>query len=196
MRRATNEDRGLLATIAAEGFYADPVLSWVFPDASTRLERLTLVFHGLTSDMLATGGQVYVVDDACAAFWRDPSFEHGRTAANRVEADAGEIDVPFTDDEMTRLTALGETMMAAHPHEPHWYLNVLSTIPSRQGEGLGASALDSVLRTCDAEGVPAYLESTNPRNMTLYRRHGFVETRTLDIPDGPPLYAMWREPGR
>jgi hypothetical protein len=30
--------------------------------------------------------------------------------------------------------------------------------------------------------------------MTLYRRHGFVETAELNLPDGPSLYAMWRDP--
>jgi hypothetical protein len=31
--------------------------------------------------------------------------------------------------------------------------------------------------------------------MGLYRRHGFVELdHTIDLPEGPSLYPMWREP--
>ncbi|MEA3019661.1 MAG: hypothetical protein QOI47_1185 [Actinomycetota bacterium] len=89
-------------------------------------------------------------------------------------------------------------MEIAHPHErPHWYLNVLSTLPARQGQGLGARALAAMCTRLDAARVAAYLESSNPRNMTLYRRHGFVDMDdTVDMPDGPSLYPMWREPRR
>jgi ribosomal protein S18 acetylase RimI-like enzyme len=42
--------------------------------------------------------------------------------------------------------------------------------------------------------MPAYLESSNPRNMSLYRRHGFEQVGELPLPDGPALYPMWRTP--
>jgi ribosomal protein S18 acetylase RimI-like enzyme len=100
----------------------------------------------------------------------------------------------FTPDELERLGILGEAMMAAHPHEPHWYLNVVSTLPECQGHGYGAAVLQPVLAVCDAERVSAYLESSNPRNMTLYRRQGFVETGEIELPDGPSLFQMWRDP--
>ena len=76
---------------------------------------------------------------------------------------------------MERLGVLGATMTANHPHEPHWYLNVVSTMPANQGQGLGTAVLQPVLARCDADGTRAYLESTNPRNHTLYHRHGFVD---------------------
>lgn len=41
---------------------------------------------------------------------------------------------------------------------------------------------------------PAYLESTNPRNVSLYERHGFAVTGSIDLPGGPSLSAMWRDP--
>ena len=44
----------------------------------------------------------------------------------------------------------------------------------------------------DADGAPAYLESTNPRNVSLYERHGFVATGSIELPGGPPLTAMLR----
>jgi GNAT superfamily N-acetyltransferase len=133
------------------------------------------------------------VDGASAAFWRDPSFEHGRTAADRIDRSADDVD-GFLEDELVRLRVLGETMKAAHPHDPHWYLNVISTLDGRRGQGLGRRALAPVLAACDTAGEAAYLESTNPRNMTLYRRHGFVERAALTLPDGPSLHPMWREP--
>jgi GNAT superfamily N-acetyltransferase len=194
VRPAMVEEVDLLASIAAAGFYDDPVMSWVFPDATTRLEQLRYAFLGLVRDFVPDRGTVHVVDDACVTFWRRPDFDHD----SKDRSDTGDAPppaVPFTADVLERFAILDATMSAAHPHDAHWYLNVISTLPERQGTGLGARALGAVLAVCDADDTPAYLESSNPRNMTLYRRHGFVQTGELPLPDGPSLYPMWRDPG-
>lgn len=193
VRPATLDEVDLLARIAAAGFYDDPVMSWAFPDDDVRLSRLTFMFSGLVRDMLPDRGVVHLAGDSSAAFWRDPTFEHGRTAADRAEAADGPPH-PFTSDELERLGVLGATMSASHPHEPHWYLNVVSTLPAQQGQGLGTAVLQPVLERCDGDGVRAYLESTNPRNHTLYHRHGFVDAGEIKLDGGPSLTPMWREP--
>ena len=67
-------------------------------------------------------------------------------------------------------------------------------MPDRQDAGLGAAVLAPVLDRCDAEGVHAYLESSNPRNLPFYRRLGFVAAGEIPLPGGPSLIPMWREP--
>ena len=195
MRPATLEDIELLARIAAEGFYDDPVLSWVLQDDTTRLGQMIVMFKGLVEDMLPDRGAVYLADAACAAFWRDPTFEHGQSASDRMEEAAAEDGPgPFTEDEQARMTILGDAMREAHPHEPHWYLNVVSTLPSHQSQGLGAAVLEPVIQRADAEGMPCYLESSNPRNRTLYYRSGFEDRGDIEPDGGPPLRKMWRDP--
>jgi GNAT superfamily N-acetyltransferase len=200
VRPATLDDVDLLARIAAKGFFADPVLSWALPDDARRLDQLTFMFTGMVHDMLPDRGVVHLAGDACAAFWRTPDFEHGRMAADRLADaldepdDAPDAPAPFAAEELERLAILGEVMRDNHPHEPHWYLNVVSTLPEQQGKGLGAASLQPVLDRCDAESARAYLESTNPRNRTLYLRQGFVEADELQIPDGPTMLQMWRDP--
>jgi GNAT superfamily N-acetyltransferase len=194
-RPATTVDIDLIGAIGAAGFHDDPVMSWVLPDPATRRAKLTAMFTSLARDMVPANGTVHLVDDAAVALWRSPDFEHGRTAADRVQEEGAGGDrpgMPLDDGELDRLAALGATMMAGHPHEPHWYLNVLSTVPARQGQGLGARAVAPVLEVCDRDGVRAYLESTNPRNLPFYRRLGFVDAGELTVPGGPTLTAMWR----
>ena len=87
-----------------------------------------------------------------------------------------------------------ELMMRVHPEEPHWYLGVVGSDPSVRGKGFGQVLMRSRLDRVDAEHAPAYLESTNVRNVPLYERHGFRATGEIDLPDGPKLIAMWREP--
>jgi hypothetical protein len=37
------------------------------------------------------------------------------------------------------------------------------------------------------------LEATSKRNRDLYERLGFRVIRTIELPAGPTLWAMWRE---
>jgi GNAT superfamily N-acetyltransferase len=176
----------LLARIAAEGFYDDPVMTWVFPNWATRLRLLKVAFTGLIRSYLPDRGTVHLVDNVCVTFWRPPRHNYA--------SDAGDTSSPFTPDVVERFATMEAAMSRVHPRAQHWYLNVISTLPGWQGKGLGARALQPVLAQADADAIPAYLESSNPRNMTLYARHGFEQTGEIALPDGPSLYPMWREP--
>jgi hypothetical protein len=41
---------------------------------------------------------------------------------------------------------------------------------------------------------PPYLESTNPRNLSLYLRHGFEILGTIRVGEAPPVVPMLRPP--
>ena len=191
VRPATHDDLDLLARIAGEGFYDDPVMSWALPDDSRRLGQLTVMFRGLAEDVLPDRGRVLVADDASACFWRDPTFDH------HAEGEAGDDDQgpgPFSPDELARFSILTTAMHEAHPTDEHWYLNVVATMPSHRSRGLGAAVLAPILARADADGLPCYLESTNPRNHTLYHRHGFEDMGDIHLDDGVSMRQMWRIP--
>ena len=42
--------------------------------------------------------------------------------------------------------------------------------------------------------MPAYLESSKERNVAYYARHGFRVREELDLPRGPRVWLMWRDP--
>jgi GNAT superfamily N-acetyltransferase len=80
-----------------------------------------------------------------------------------------------------------------HPKEPHWYLAFVGCDPTCQGQGLGSALIKEGLRRCDADGLPAYLESSSPRNIPLrtprLRGHGRDQAgrlsgRLSDVPAG------------
>src|SRR5687767_6551888 len=66
--------------------------------------------------------------------------------------------------------------------------------PARQGRGLGAALLRAQLAVCDQAGLPAYLESSNPRNRPLYERHGFEAIGEIKVADCPLVVPMLRKP--
>jgi ribosomal protein S18 acetylase RimI-like enzyme len=88
-----------------------------------------------------------------------------------------------------------ERMEKRHPPDrSHWYLFILGTEPAAQGRGLGSALLAQVLARVDADGMPAYLESSSERNIAWYGRHGFEITGEVAIGGGPRIWLMWREP--
>ena len=81
-----------------------------------------------------------------------------------------------------------------HPDEPHFYLQFVGARATARGQGLGSLLLERVLRICDAESIPAYLEATTPRSAALYARHGFEQLTTIRFADGVSLLPMLRPP--
>ena len=51
------------------------------------------------------------------------------------------------------------------------------------------------LALADRDGLPVYLESSNPANLGLYRRHGFDVLEEVRVGASPPKFALLRAPG-
>jgi ribosomal protein S18 acetylase RimI-like enzyme len=66
--------------------------------------------------------------------------------------------------------------------------------PNAQARGLGAELMQHAVARCDREGALAYLESSNRRNLSLYRRFGFELTAEIQIGAGPVVRPMLRRP--
>jgi GNAT superfamily N-acetyltransferase len=82
----------------------------------------------------------------------------------------------------------------AHPRDaPHYYLTLLGTHPDHRGKGIGMALLEHDLGLIDAEGFPAYLESSNPANNDRYGGVGFQAVGEFAYPGGGPVVTtMWR----
>jgi ribosomal protein S18 acetylase RimI-like enzyme len=69
----------------------------------------------------------------------------------------------------------------------------LGTDPAQQKQGIGSALLAPMLARCDAERLPAYLESSKPTNVPFYQRHGFEVVQEIDVA-GVPVTTMRRPP--
>jgi ribosomal protein S18 acetylase RimI-like enzyme len=87
-----------------------------------------------------------------------------------------------------------EQMSMAHPEEQHWHLAFIGVDPAHQGKGIGAALLRHMLARIDEQHLHAYLESSNPANVPLYRRHGFEVIREIRVGGSPPVLPMLRPP--
>jgi GNAT superfamily N-acetyltransferase len=82
-----------------------------------------------------------------------------------------------------------------HPRDEHVYLALLGLRPDRQGRGLGGRLIEPGLAYADEHRLPCYLESSNPRNVPFYERHGFEVTGSHVYTEGRPVTFMWRKAG-
>ncbi|WP_328887143.1 GNAT family N-acetyltransferase [Streptomyces sp. NBC_00316] len=191
IRQADAADREQVVRLLDEAFHDDPVSSWVFPD-STHRRAVHGRFLGVFVDVTLTEGRIDLLEDGTAvALWLPvpagaPVEEDTTPALMRATADP--------DNERAEL--VGRLTGAIHPHHrAHEYLLMIGVSPERQGEGIGAALIADVLERCDRDGVPAYLEASSARSRRLYERLGFAFMgTTVDLPDGPPMWPMWREP--
>ena len=85
-----------------------------------------------------------------------------------------------------------EAKIEANKPKDAWYLEYLGVDPKSHSLGLGSLILKNSLSKIDALHQPAYLESSNPRNMSLYERHGFETVNKFQFGDGPPIHTMFR----
>jgi ribosomal protein S18 acetylase RimI-like enzyme len=192
IRKMTLDDCAVIARVQARAFFDDPLQSWALPDASTRLATLERVFELLSRYSSVPADESYTdATRSCAAFWVPP----GGYVLDRDAAAALAPIIGVLGDANDRFRAAEDTMRAHRPSDVHFYLQGLGTDPPRQGEGLGSAVIQPVLERCDAEQLPAYLETTKARNVGFYERQGFeVVGRGRIALEGPPMWFMWRVP--
>jgi len=188
---ATARDRALATAVAA--FAADPVFRWVWP-ARERYDELAVPFLGLLLDTRLAGGEVWTADEGAAvAMWEPP----GGLYLPAPEGSWAALKDRMTPRETAAWAAFDDAMGVPEDAGPHWYLGVLATEPPRQGRGLARAVCAPVLAAADRAGMPTYLETATPGNLTIYRRLGFEVAREVDVPGGGPRsWLMRRDPRR
>jgi GNAT superfamily N-acetyltransferase len=170
-------------------FEGDPIWRWAFPEFAD-LEVLWRLF--ISSGLRYPW--VRVLEGArAAAVWIPPG---GTELTAREEDELEPFLRRLIGERAPAVLELLERFEAAHPRDrPHYYLSLLGTHPDHRGRGLGMALLAENLELIDAEGMPAYLESTNPSNEARYERVGFRKVGAFSTPDGAHTVAtMWREP--
>jgi GNAT superfamily N-acetyltransferase len=205
IRVADEADRELVVRLLDEAFQDDPVSNWVFPDPAQRRAKHPGLMAAFTDVVLAEGRVDLAEDGSACALWLSvpATGNHDGAGGNQEdgEGDGADEDGPAqlreaVDPDNERIELIGRLTAGIHPEgRAHAYLWMIGVTPERQGEGLGRALIESVLDRCDREGLAAYLEASNARSRALYERLGFaLSGRPLDLPDGPRMWPMWREP--
>ena len=190
---AVDDQRAAVGATLSAAFADDPVQQWLW-DGAADPAAARLRFLRFFVDEYFPLGHVYVVGDVGgAALWAPPDGDvlHGPSVDDLLAL----VGAAIGDQALPRLAELARSS-ALRPLAPHFYLGVLGVDPDRQGLGLGHVLVEPVLAVCDRDGIPAHLESSNPRNLSFYERLGFSAIGDFRCGGraGPLMTIMHRTP--
>lgn len=195
VRSVTEADAEQTIAALTLAFATDPVIRRFYPDPRDHLTHFAEMMRIQLVPAIARGSAHVADGFGAAAIWFPPADPDTAPAedASRSQMDALIGATASRDGNDDLFAALGE-VEKFHPEEPHWYLFSIGVDPHRQNEGLGSLLLEHALPSSDTDGVIAYLESSNPRNVPFYERHGFEVKEVVQVGTSPTFTLMVRQP--
>lgn len=190
IRTGSWDDEEAIGALLSVSFTDDPFVRWILPNSQDFL-RDSKKHPGRAYSAAFDAATIFVIGDfAGAAVWIPPGAKADRSAeTGQSEPASGADNSAFPPE----FPALISQSAAYCPSEPHWYLALIVVDPSYRGHGVGTKLLEHGLTMVDRDGLPAYLESTNAANKSLYSRFGFEELAEVRVGSSPPRFPMLRQ---
>jgi ribosomal protein S18 acetylase RimI-like enzyme len=185
--------------ILTDGFNNDPVFRYVTPEEDT---AGAIALRWLCEKFLHSVSpyqHIYTTDEKLkgVAAWVPPEHSHNDllplsdTELEQLKQNLGSSKI---ERFMSVFTAFEEKHERDVP-EPHWYLYALAVSSAYQGQGIGSSLIQPILKQADKDSVPCYLFTSTESGVRFYRRHGFEVTWMGETLAGSPyIWTMKREP--
>jgi ribosomal protein S18 acetylase RimI-like enzyme len=167
-------------------FSTDPVARWMYELPHHYLRHGPRLFQALGASCFKAGAAQRTRDGLCVALWLPPGLHADDTEVETVIA--GSVDVA----RQAEVSAVFEQTEHFRPTEPHWYLSLIGVEVLHRNKGYGSALLQHGLRECDSVHLAAYLWSSNPQNIPLYKRHGFETVGIIQVGSSPPIFPMRR----
>ncbi|MEU3310215.1 GNAT family N-acetyltransferase [Nocardiopsis sp. NPDC055551] len=198
IRTATMDDVPAIARVLGRAYHSDPLFRWFFPENETRMAR-SIRMCALTAGFdRVPGGDAHVFETdedgrrvvRGAGLWKPPGDDakEGATMLRSLPHLASMLGVR----RLPRIMRYVAELKGSAPEEPHWYLRALGTDPAARGTGVGSSLVRAGLAQADSDGVPVYLDTTNPADIGFFERFEFRVVRAVNDPDFPSTYCMLR----
>ena len=169
-------------------FVADPATRWVWPDTREYLSNFSSFAKAFGGKAFAYESAYYIGNYSGAALWLPPNVHPDVDQLIALLQSSGSDEAKNDGPEVF------EKMSSYHPNEPHWYLPLLGVDPLYHGKGLGSALMQHAIVICDLDENFAYLESSNPKSIPFYERHGFELLGKIQVNASPPIFPMLRKP--
>ncbi len=182
-------DNPEIAETLALAFQNEAGWSYVIPDAKQRAARLPGAFYLLLREDHKKGAVFGTDEFEAVTLWRGPGQAHDSLW------DRARMVVPFAQvlrGSLFRALEVADLIEKHLPKEPFWYLHFAGCHPSFKGFGFGGAAIRAGLERADADGLPAYLETADEKNVALYQSFGFEVKHIWQVPEGPMFWGMQR----
>ena len=182
-----SEKRAVVDTLI-QAFGSDPLTRWLFPTAHEHVRWFPELVDRYAGSAFETGTAHRLRDFEGGALWLPPGVHPDEEGL----ADLSRTVLP--EEKYTEMGEAFDRLERSYPDEPSWYLAFIGVDPGHQGKGHGSTLLEHALAQCDRTNEPATLASSNPRNLSLYLRHGFELLDPVQVGSVPPIFPMVRYP--
>mgnify|MGYP006143775873 FL=1 len=181
----SEEQQSIAVKVLLLAFSSDPFQRYLMSDPVIYLQNSTIWFNNAVSQSISIQALLGTEGHSGVAVWFPP--EH----AVQFEA----LEETYKDFSSSIQKDIFQYFGEFEKNKPKdaWYLEYLGVDPRSHSLGLGSLILKNSLSKIDDLHQSAYLESSNPRNMSLYERHGFNTVNKFQFGDGPPIHTMFRE---
>lgn len=187
IRTALPMDQASTIGVLTLAFSGDPMARWSLPDPAKYLAIFSSIVKAFGGSAFEKHTAYIANGFAGAALWLPPGAKSDEETLKRLFNE--NTDDGMKDD----MQGIFEQMEKFHPTEPHWYLPMIGVDPTHQGAGIGSALMMEGLKAVDRDGSIAYLESSNPRNISLYERHGFEVIGEIQSGSSPIVRPMLRK---
>ena len=183
---ATDADVDAAVATLVLAFDSDPFTRWVYDDPRQYLQYGPRLFRAIVLSSLKARGAQRTVDGFGAASWLPPGVSGDDGPIRAIVAES------VAADKQAELGAAIHEAERYRPDVPHWYLSTIGVDAAHRGKACGTTLLQHRLRQCDDDHLPAYLWSSNPKNLPFYERDGFEVASAIQTGSGPSILAMLR----
>jgi hypothetical protein len=168
-------------------FSADPFARWVMSDADSYIKHYRTFINAVGGRAFEHNTAFFLDDYSAAALWLPPGVNSDENLIASMIQDI----VP--EKLVGPLVMLDEELEKYHP-DACWYLATLGVDIKMQGGGRGALIMKEQMRVCDESSSIAYLESSNPANISFYERYGFEAMGEINVGNPATMTPMIRYP--
>ncbi|MHA4738968.1 GNAT family N-acetyltransferase [Dyadobacter sp. MSC1_007] len=186
IKTALERDQAGAIGVLTLAFSTDPMARWSLPDPAKYLATFPLIAKAFGGSAFEKGTAYIANSFTGVALWLPPGAGSDEESLKRL------FDENTDDSIKEDMQGIFEQMDKFHPTEPHWYLPMIGVDPAHQSAGIGSALMTEALKAVDRDGLIAYLESSNPKNISLYQRHGFEVIGEIQSGSSPFLRPMLR----
>ena len=156
-------------------FFADPTIRYMWPESSQFLNHFKTFADSYCGNAVINQTAWTKDNFAGVAAWLGPNKEQDEDTLIDI------IVNTCPGERVDEILGLLDTLSSYHPKEACWYLPMIGVDPNFQRHGYGMELMSHMLHEIDRRGLPVYLESSNPENITLYQKCGFDVMDRLEL---------------
>lgn len=169
LREASYKDKNTIVNILVNSFKDDPQINWMLEKAS-HPDKLNIIMSYVVDQTFDIGKIMLTEDLKGTALWTFDVKE--RFTFNWLKRNLNFL-FKIGINSVVRILKNEAFTYKQFPKGKFAHLYLIGVHSDSQGKGYGSLLMNSEFEKCEKSGIPVYLETANPVNVSIYEKKGF-----------------------